>query len=256
MPKYALLLPLALLLPACAADVAAPQPTTVDSPSATAASSQFFDLVVDDTGASGFSVLVLADGSRFTSELEYQDQFPALLAKATSEGREIRLLLGEHLAAGLNEARLSDSSPETTPTALSPRDVSFKPISVGNYMITGGCKTHSYVAGCIQKDIPNCALRLTTNPPSGSGKLLFDLHLAVWKSGPQTCFGMYESGLWKLVNYCPPCLSWGGIIFAYGDIRTKVYNTLLAAGVSASVALVLSQAGTPVLVAGATAAAF
>jgi hypothetical protein len=207
--------------------------------------SRSLDIVVDDTGPTGFTATI--GGAVLDSASAYDAEAPGIIQSAVARGEEIRFVLGEHLSAELAESGGA--------VGQLPHDT-LNPIYVPgtNWVVTMGCQVNQ-VNGCVGGKIaPYCALRLRTDPASGTGQLLFDLHLATWKDPTgHRCFGLYESGPWNLVNYCT-CLPTGQDIWsAYGTVKDKVYHSFLSMGLGIAASWVLAEATTPAIIAGVAA---
>lgn len=107
----------------------------------------------------------------------------------------------------------------------------------GDYHASMGIGS-GYVGGCVGRAAPHVSIRLSYRP---TGALLFDLHLCAWRDrSGRICVGLWESGPRHLVNWCT-CPGWSSITSAFSAIRTKLYEVMLAVGVSAVIAAVAAD---------------
>jgi|GEM_PF-6583746 len=69
------------------------------------------------------------------------------------------------------------------------------------------------------------------------------MHIIVYPSNGRPCVGLYNSGSygWFCKNICGP---------KYSDVKNAVYSAILATGVGATIASVVTEAVTPVVVGG------
>ena len=97
-----------------------------------------------------------------------------------------------------------------------------------------------YLAGCINQKMPHLVLQVTT---SAAALALVEVHLAGWFNGKTPCIGLFNKSV-IAYGYClKGCFS-----NPKNGVKTSVKNGLIAAGVSGSIATIISSLATPVLI--------
>ncbi len=108
--------------------------------------------------------------------------------------------------------------------------------AVGNYYVRVVYKGSKWVnCSCFSKQgaVVNLAVsKLGVNDP------IADLHLISWSENGRVCFGAYMSGAVK--NWCAKICS-----PTYKDVKNALYSAFLSAGITASVAIILSEIAAP-----------
>ena len=119
-------------------------------------------------------------------------------------------------------------------------DPLFVKIPFTNYGARVDFYASKYVGACVAKTGPAANFqfsRLGVNPP------IVDMHIIAYAANGRPCVGLYNSGSygWFCKNICGP---------KYSDIRSAVYAAVIATGVTATIASVVTDAVTPVVVSG------
>jgi len=112
-------------------------------------------------------------------------------------------------------------------------------VTIGKFKIKFSVST-DYLAGCINQKLPHLVLQVTNTSVSLS---LVEIHLAGWFNGKTPCLGLLN----KSVIAYGYCLK-GCFDSSKTGVKTSVKNGLIAAGISGSIATIVSSLATPVLV--------
>jgi len=117
----------------------------------------------------------------------------------------------------------------------------YQKIPFMDYGVSFNAYANKYVnATCFKASGPAVNLRLT-KASKGDGLPFVDLHIVVYKMGGKPCVGIYDSGKWNgfCTTFCGP---------SYSSIKNAIYNAAIAAGVGATLATLMAQAGAPLAV--------